>query len=53
MRISKTLYRDNPADTAWGDLRWHSRHIVYNNPESWADAPSRPLENGATYLDFD
>lgn len=55
MRISKTLYRDNPADTPWGDLRWHSRHVVYNNPDGWglADAPSRRLDDGSSFLDFD
>ncbi len=54
-RISKALYRDNPAEAPWGDSHWHSRFVVYNNPEGWglADAPSRPLSDGSVYLEFD
>ena len=54
-RLSKAAYRDNPTDTPWGNLRWHSRHVVYTNTEGWglADAPVRPLTDGATSLEFD
>ena len=55
LRISKAMYRDKPADSPWGDLRWHSRHVIYNNPDNWglSDAPSRVLADGSTYLGFD
>ena len=54
-RISKALYRDNPQDAPWGDNRWHSRHVVYNNPDGWglADAPARTLPDGTVSLGFD
>ena len=55
LRISKTLYRDAAADSAWGNMRWHARHVVYNNPDDWglAKAPSRMLPDGSICLDFD
>jgi hypothetical protein len=54
-RISKALYRDNPKDAPWGDNRWHSRHVVYSNPDGWGlgDAPARTLPGGSVSLDFD
>jgi hypothetical protein len=54
-RTSKVLYRGTPSETPWGDLRWHSRHVAYNNPDRWglSCAPSRLLPNGTTVLDFD
>jgi hypothetical protein len=54
-RISKSLYRDNPVDAPWGNNRWHSRHVVYNNPDGWglADAPVKPLPDGSEWLAFD
>jgi hypothetical protein len=55
LRISKAMFRDNPSDSPWGDLRWHSRHVVYNNGDGWGlgGAPARRLGDGSTYLDFD
>jgi len=54
-RISKALYRDNPKDAPWGDNRWHSRHVVYSNPDGWGlgDAPARTLPDGSVSLAFD
>ena len=53
MRLSKHIY--DPACTPWGNMRWHSRHVAYNNPDSWglADAPARTLADGTVMLDFD
>lgn len=53
-RISKGAYRNAPTDTPWGNLRWHSRHVVYNNPDDWGlgDAPARPLADGSVFLEF-
>ena len=54
-RISKALYRDNPKEAPWGDNRWHSRHVVYSNPDGWglSGAPERTLPDGTTLLAFD
>jgi hypothetical protein len=53
-RVSKSLHGEDLSQTAWGG-RWHARHVVYNNPESWglSDAPCRSLRDGVSYLDFD
>jgi hypothetical protein len=55
MRISKAMYAETPSDTPWGNLRWHSRHVVYNNPDGWGlgGAPARPRPDGSTFLEFD
>jgi hypothetical protein len=55
LRISKAMFRDNPTDSPWGDMRWHSRTVVYNNGDGWGlgSAPARLLADGITYLDFD
>jgi hypothetical protein len=54
MRISKAGH-ESATDTPWGNLRWHSRHVVYNNPDGWglADAPARVRGDGCTFLEFD
>jgi hypothetical protein len=54
MRISKSLYT-NATETPWGNMRWHSRHVVYSNPDNWGlgDAPTRELPDGSTCLEFD
>jgi hypothetical protein len=54
MRITKAMYAD-AADTPWGNMHWHSRDVVYNNPDGWGlgDAPARPLPDGSTFLEFD
>ena len=54
-RISKAAYRDGPGETPWGNIRWHSRHVAYNNPDGWGlgDAPSRTAPDGAVLLEFD
>jgi hypothetical protein len=54
-RISKSILRDAAAESSWGTRRWHSRDVVYDNPESWGlgAAPERALEGGARYLDIE
>ncbi len=54
-RISKRLYQDAPTEAPWGDQRWHSRFVVYDNPESWGlrEAPEVRLDSGVCRLDFD
>jgi hypothetical protein len=53
-RISKGMYRD-ASNTPWGDIRWHSRHVAYDNNDGWGlrDAPSRQRPDGTIHLDFD
>ena len=55
MRISKSLYEAEPADSPWGNLRWHSRHVVYNNPDGWGlcNAPEHESSKGVRLLVFD
>jgi hypothetical protein len=55
LRMSKGLYQDTPSDTPWGNLRWHSRHVAYQNPDGWGlhDAPARQLPEGSVFLEFD
>jgi hypothetical protein len=55
MRISKALHDGSATDTPWGNMRWHSRGVVYNNPDGWglADAPVRMRSDGAMFLEFD
>lgn len=54
MRISKALYT-SATETPWGNIRWHSRQVVYSNPDGWglADAPAVECADGSTYLEFD
>lgn len=54
-RISKSAFADHASDTPWGDLRWHSRAVVYNNVDGWGlhEAPATSLTDGITYLAFD
>lgn len=54
-RISKALYRDEGAAAPWGNPRWHSRFVVYDNDDAWglANAPQRTLPDGTTFLEFD
>ena len=54
-RLSKAAYKEAPTDTPWGNLRWHSRHVAYSNPDGWGlgDAPVRPLGGGGLFVNFD
>jgi hypothetical protein len=55
MRISKALHPESATETPWGNMRWHSRAVVYNNPDGWglSDAPARNRADGITFLEFD
>jgi len=54
-RISKAVVQGADAEAAWGKRGWHSRHVVYDNPDDWglARAPERQLPRGVTMIDFD
>lgn len=54
-RISKAIVQGADAEARWGKRRWHSRHVVYDNPDTWGlgKAPERELPGGARYLQFD
>ena len=53
-RIFKRLYQDAPAEAAWGNQRWHSGSVGYDNPDGWglAAAPAHPISPGVTALAF-
>jgi hypothetical protein len=55
LRLTKGQYRNTPTDTPWGNLRWHSRAVVYHNPDGWGlhGAPESTLPDGAVFLEFD
>jgi len=53
-RLSKHLYRDSPHDAPWGNQRWHSHHVVYENADSWGlglahDAALAPGRTSVTF----
>jgi hypothetical protein len=53
-RLNRNAYLGREADAPWGDVRWHSRRIVYANPDNWGlgNAPESAL-NGLTHrLEF-
>jgi hypothetical protein len=54
-RISKRFVEGDAAEAHWGKRGWHSRHVVYDNPETWGlgAAPERALPGGGVYLEFD
>ena len=54
-RLSKKLFNENPAESHFGDYRWHSRYVVYNNRNAWglSDAPVRACGQGVFHMDFE
>jgi hypothetical protein len=40
-RLNRQTYAGREADAPWGNVRWHSRHVVYANPEDWGLAGAR------------
>lgn len=54
-RISKSIVGGAAAEANWGKRTWHSRHVVYDNPDNWGlgDAPESDLPGGGHYLAFD
>ncbi len=54
-RISRHAVQGEAAQASWGNRGWHSRHVVYDNPENWGlgNAPERELPGGARWLEFD
>ena len=53
-RLSRHLYADRREDAPWGDNRWHSRGVVYANPDDWglANAPEVSLPDTTRCLEF-
>jgi hypothetical protein len=47
-------YRNRPEMAPWGDIRWKA-NVIYDNPPGWGlgNAPTRIMDSGLTYLDFD
>jgi hypothetical protein len=54
-RLSRHVYAGREADAPWGDIRWHSRGVVYTNPDDWglAAAPELTINESTRQLDFD
>lgn len=54
LRISKALYDQGRAETAWGKRNWPSRHVVYDNGDGWglSQAPVTRVDDAITHLDF-
>ena len=54
-RQSKALYRDRQSEAPYGDRRWPSDTVVYDNPEHWglAGAPAESTSGIITHLRFD
>jgi hypothetical protein len=53
-RLSKHSFRDRPAEAPWGDQRWPSHDVVYENPPSWGlgAAPEEPIGPNRVRLRF-
>ena len=53
-RISKATVSEHDAGALWGNRDWHSRTVVYENPETWGlrDAPETTVAPGVMRLDF-
>src|SRR5437870_9387634 len=50
-----TLFRSGREDEApYGDIRWHARAIVYDNPPTWGlgDVDARRISPRVSMLDF-
>jgi hypothetical protein len=53
-RLSRDVYADHKEDAPWGDIRWHSRGVVYMNPDGWGlgDAPESTVNAWSRRLEF-
>jgi hypothetical protein len=53
-RLSRDAYAGRESEAPWGDERWHSRGVVYENPPAWGlrDAPVCQVRSGCWRLDF-
>jgi len=53
-RASRRFYEGREAEAPWGNKHWHSRRVVYDNPENWGlrDAPVRAESERACVLEF-
>ena len=53
-RLTAGVYAGREAEAPWGNSRWHSRGVVYVNPDTWglAKAPMREGVERCRHLDF-
>jgi len=53
-RLSRNVYAGREAEAPWGNIRWHSRGVVYDNPPYWGleRAPVRPRHEHSSLLEF-
>jgi hypothetical protein len=54
-RITRAQYADRAAAAPWGNQRWHSRYVSYENPDAWglANAPEMTVAPRRVRLAFD
>ena len=53
-RLSRAAYEGREAEAPWGDGRWHSDGVIYENSATWglSRAPVREVGVGRCVLDF-
>lgn len=53
-RITKSVVREDSAAALWGNRKWRSQDVIYENPDGWGlgGAPERALSECVTRLDF-
>jgi len=53
-QLTRHKYDGREAEAPYGDIRWHARAIVYDNPPAWGlgDVSARPISARASMLDF-
>ena len=53
-RLAREVYRNREAEAPYGDIRWHSKGVVYVNPPTWglASAPERPVGQQTSAVQF-
>jgi hypothetical protein len=53
-QLTRHAYAGRESEAPYGDIRWHSRGVIYVNRPTWglADVPARPLSSHVSVLDF-
>jgi hypothetical protein len=53
-RLTRHTYAGRESEAPYGDIRWHSRGVIYVNRPTWglANVPARRLASHVSVLDF-
>ena len=53
-QLTRHKYEGREDEAPYGDIRWHSRAIVYDNPDTWGlgNIEARPIRPRVSMLDF-